>query len=362
MERQRINKLVKDFPEKTDLSTPESALAAYERACANKDAKALWKLGWLTAGPREIEETQRFLDHDGKDTEAYRNILLNTEVIEVLTYRDDLAEVISKSRIKVPAGAGPVAAANPYSSRSFGRIDGVWTNLGEDRLPSVEAARKQFDERKDVSWRYFVRVRDSVKHGRSTSAESGNAQFPSMAPGEPLGISVEKADLMGRIEWAMMHGGHDITARKSIEWGDIKKDDQGNRTIRYKYYATIWDKNVYIMNQVFTFDAKGNMLKMEHVEGYPKKKVVKPADVTTQKGMKDLVEDFFSKNFRNVTSRETIEWGKVTKTADGNSSIRYKYLAKIWDKDTMIMNQVFTFDPKGQYVSYKNVEGFPKKR
>ena len=180
VERRRINKLVKDFPEKTDLSTPESALAAYERACANKDAKALWKLGWLTAGPREIEETQRFLDHDGKDTEAYRNILLNTEVIEVLTYRDDLAEVISKSRIKVPAGAGPVAAANPYSSRSFGRIDGVWTNLGEDRLPSLEAARKQFDERKDDLWRYFVKVRDGMKHGEAgtSAANRRNADSP----------------------------------------------------------------------------------------------------------------------------------------------------------------------------------------
>ena len=182
-----------------------------------------------------------------------------------------------------------------------------------------------------------------------------------MAPGEPLGISVEKADLMGRIEWAMMHGGRDITARKSIEWGDIEKDDQGNRTIRYKYYATIWDKDVYIMNQVFTFDAKGNILDMEDVEGFPQKKVVKPVNVSTQEGMKELVEDFFSKNFRDITSRETIEWGEVTKADDGNSSIRYKYRAKIWDKDTMIMNQVFTFDPKGQFVSFKNVEGFPKK-
>ena len=178
--------------------------------------------------------------------------------------------------------------------------------------------------------------------------------------GESLGISVEKADLMGRVEWVMMHGGRDITARKTIEWGEVQKDEKGNRTIRYKFYATIWDRDVYVMNIVFTFDAKGNIISRENVEGFPKKKVKKPIDVNTQKGMKERVEDFFSKNFRDITSRKTIEWGEVAKTAEGNSSIRYKYRARIWDKENKIMNQVFTFNPKGEYVSWNNVEGFPK--
>ncbi len=116
-----------------------------------------------------------------------------------------------------------------------------------------------------------------------------------------------------------------------------------------------------IANQIFTFDAKGNILDMKDVEGYPKQKIVKPADVNTQAGMKELVETFFQQNFHDITSRQTIEWGKVEKAPNGNSSIRYKYRATIWDKDVLIMNQVFTFDPKGEFVSYKNVEGFPKK-
>ena len=114
-----------------------------------------------------------------------------------------------------------------------------------------------------------------------------------------MGISIEKADLMGRIEWAMMHGARDITARKPIEWGEVHKDENGNRTIRYKYYATIWDKDVLIANQVFTFDAKGNILDVKDVEDFPRKKVKKPVNVNTQEGMKELVEDFFSTNFRD---------------------------------------------------------------
>ena len=79
----------------------------------------------------------------------------------------------------------------------------------------------------------------------------------------------------------------------------------------------------------------------------------------TKEGMMQHIEDFFQHNFRDVTSRETIEWGEVAKNANGNFSIRYKYVAKIWDKETKIINQVFTFDPKGDFVSVRNSQGSP---
>ena len=63
-----------------------------------------------------------------------------------------------------------------------------------------------------------------------------------------------------------------------------------------------------------------------------------------------------------------VEWGPVEKTANGDSSIRYKYFAKFPGKEgygsprteTKIMNQVFTFDAEGKFVSVKDVEGFPR--
>ena len=355
VQRRAINRVVKDFPEKTDLSTPEAAQAAWNRAAGRMDAKAVSELGARTFGPRDIEELEQFWKRDPKDTAVYNEAQLNAEILEVATYREDFANVITK--LNFPESVG----RDPYSSRSFGRISGVWKNLGEDWLPSLEAARENFDRKKDVLWQTYVKVRDSIKKGQPVLARGESTdRSAQIAPGEPLGISVEKADLMGRIEWAMMHGGRDITTRKSIEWGDVQKDEKGNRTIRYKYYATIWDKDIYVMNQVFTFDAKGNILNMENAEGFPQKKVEKPANVSTQQAMKELVEDFFNKNLRDITSRETIEWGEVTKAGTGNSSIRYKYRAKIWDKYTKIMNQVFTFDPKGKFVSEKDVVGFPQ--
>jgi hypothetical protein len=173
--------------------------------------------------------------------------------------------------------------------------------------------------------------------------------------GKPVPPSSSKAEMMGRVEWVSMQGGRDITARKSIEWGDVQEHENGNRSIRYRYYATIWDRDKYEMNHIFTFDKQGNPVSREDVEGFPKKVEKKVWDVTTQKGMIELVEDFFSKNFRDITNRDTIEWDQVIKDEKGNSSIRYKYHATIRDKEKKVMNQVFTFDPSGEFVSVKDV-------
>ena len=72
------------------------------------------------------------------------------------------------------------------------------------------------------------------------------------------------------------------------------------------------------------------------------------------------VEDFFMHNFRDVTARKSMEWGKNETDEKGNRTIRYMYAAQIWEKEWKIMNQVFTFDKDGGFVSYKDVEGYPK--
>lgn len=81
----------------------------------------------------------------------------------------------------------------------------------------------------------------------------------------------------------------------------------------------------------------------------------------TEKKAKDLVEDFFKHNYRDITARKTIEWGWPTTDENGNLSIRYKYEATIWGRDKIIENKVFTFDKDGKYLSAKSLEGFPEK-
>jgi hypothetical protein len=166
-------------------------------------------------------------------------------------------------------------------------------------------------------------------------------------------LAAAKAELMGRVEHYFLNNSKGVLARKSLEWGEVETATDGNRSIRYQYEAPIRDKDMVVMNQVFTFDPAGNFVSLKSVEGFPKPKTAKPADTTTQAGMKELVEDFFQHNFRDVKARESLEWDEVTKGADGNSSIRYRYRARIWDKNTVTNDQVFTFEPGGKFVSVK---------
>ena len=168
VQRRAINKFVTDFPSTADLSTPESALAAYHRASAYMDAKAVLELSWWKPGPNAIQEMEQFWKNDPKDIAVYNQAQLNAEMLEVLTYRDDYAAVISK--LNFPAGVG----RNPYSSRCFGRINGVWKSLGEDRLTSPEEARENFDRKKEYLWKEYLSVRDGLEKGRPISFQRGS--------------------------------------------------------------------------------------------------------------------------------------------------------------------------------------------
>lgn len=169
-------------------------------------------------------------------------------------------------------------------------------------------------------------------------------------------IDKAKAELMGRVEDFFMNNYRDVTSRKSLEWGDVTTDDNGNTSIRYKYQASIWDKQTMLMNQVFTFDADGEFVSTKDVEGFPQEIVAKPVDTTTKEGLQALVEDFFSKNYRDITARKTLEWGEPSKDDNGNASIRYKYEATIWDKDKITQNKVFAFDANGKFISVEDAE------
>jgi hypothetical protein len=180
--------------------------------------------------------------------------------------------------------------------------------------------------------------------------------LPAAARGDDRPLSPEKAEMMGRVEDFFLHNFRDVTWRKSLEWGDVRKLDDGARAIRYSYEALIWDKEHVVMNQEFTFAASGEFVSFENVKGFPQKKRARPVDVTTREGLMELVENFFANNYRDITARKMLEWGDPIKDKQGNTSIRCKYEAMMGNKEKRVIHQVFTFDPKGECVSIKAVE------
>ena len=100
IEHRTINRLVKDFPEKTDLSTPESAMAAYYQSTARKDIPAALDLSWVKLDAESAKDAAK--DFEKHLPENFGQQVLDTEIVEVLTYSDDLAAVIIKSGLLPP--------------------------------------------------------------------------------------------------------------------------------------------------------------------------------------------------------------------------------------------------------------------
>jgi hypothetical protein len=173
-------------------------------------------------------------------------------------------------------------------------------------------------------------------------------------------IAPEKAIMLGYVEDYFMKNARDVTMRKSLEWGDVKTDDKGNRTIRYKFEALIWDKDRFILCGDFTFDKDGNYVDMKQVEGFPQPVKVEKPDVTTLEGVKKLVEKFFTQNFFDISARKTVSWGELEKHDDGSVSLIYRYEATMRDGDVKLDERRFTFDKEGNVKSWNRTDGIPK--
>jgi hypothetical protein len=190
-----------------------------------------------------------------------------------------------------------------------------------------------------------VRLETSIALDAAQLGSLASELAAMMGPARGAADPKTKEGAVALVEDFFRHNFRDATSRETIEWADYKKTPEGNFSIRYKYRARIWDRETKLINQVFTFDPEGKFVSV--------KDMLEPPN--TKEGMVALVEDFFRHNFRDVTSRETIEWADFTKTPEGNYSIRYKCRARIWDRQTKILDQVFTFDPEGKFVSVKDV-------
>jgi hypothetical protein len=187
VEHRAVNKLVKDFPEKADLSAPESVMATAARHMARLDIKAASELSWGKQTPEKIAEIEQTLKHDSPLPKDYGQLVLDSEIIEVLTYNDDLAAVICKSGL--PEG--------PFGLELSGRIDGEWKAFAVPgfeggHLPSVQATEERFEKEKDDLWRKFVDIRNDVKNGRTPQAsalrKAGYKPPPSLSAAEKESI------------------------------------------------------------------------------------------------------------------------------------------------------------------------------
>jgi hypothetical protein len=258
VERREIKKFVKDFPEVVDLSSPEAACVACARAMARKDVKTL--LGDLIVyfEPEQIEKMER--DFQSKPAEEVAEICQtynDAEILEVQAYREDFAEVILKIKI---GKYFFTQNEGPYIRMPFGKFDGKWKglHLPQEHAESVEAAREQFARSKDDLWKKYLELKKEARKAGTPSPDT--------------------LILMGLVENYFAKNAKEITARKTIEWGEVRKNADGSRSIRYKYEAKYVDKDAATANQIFTFDQDNVLLGVKDVEEFPQKTEKKAED------------------------------------------------------------------------------------
>ena len=135
---------------------------------------------------------------------VYNKAQLTATIVQVLTYREGVAKVITK--LNFPPGVG----RHPFSGRTFGLFNGQWKNMGEDRYPSPEAARAAFEKGKDMIWDDYMQMAQGQNGG---GGGSGPATRPVDASSPETTIrGFMQAAVAGDVDRAMAYvlpGSHD---------------------------------------------------------------------------------------------------------------------------------------------------------
>ncbi|MDR1923468.1 MAG: tetratricopeptide repeat protein [Planctomycetaceae bacterium] len=87
---------------------------------------------------------------------------------------------------------------------------------------------------------------------------------------DPSTPSPEKAKLMGYVD-NYISKNFPVILRRSLEWGDVKKNNRKQYTIRYQCEAIAEGKECLVYCWDFTFDEVGNFVTCDKVEGFPKR-------------------------------------------------------------------------------------------
>ena len=243
-----VNRGVESFGAAEDLSTPEAAYATINRV-TREDSSAWARLSAAQLAERLRAESKRNppIPKDWSETKRHAKIL------EVHIFDGPEAKkACVLAELPQEYSSSPVRA--PIDVRWLALEEGKWLNTGNDRVNTLDEGRAKI-------------ARRAVGQKKQTAPVSGGTSRRSRATPP----SAAKKEMMGLVEDFFLHNFRDITWRKSLDWGDVETRKDGSRSIRYQYLARIWDKKTLEMNQVFTFDGKGQYVSCENVAGYPKK-------------------------------------------------------------------------------------------
>ncbi len=120
--------------------------------------------------------------------------------------------------------------------------------------------------------RYVVLFATRSADGKPTPIPADlleDARQVNAAGAESFDGPVQRGGVKDWVEKFFSENYRDVTARKTLAWGQPMEDANGNVSITYKYLATIWDKDKKVIEQRFTFTPQGKYVSAETIETGP---------------------------------------------------------------------------------------------
>jgi hypothetical protein len=226
--QREVGKLVSEFPEQLDLSSPATASAAMWQAYARMDTQTISQVSFTPINSQQYENWFEKEQHRDREGMA---VYLKAKINIVQTWRDVLASVITY--LPFPPGT----KRTRYDDQYFVRVNGQWKYLWEERLPDLAAAKLRFE----------------LEDGKKSVCQALNSTFDD-ENNERSAASRDQAELMKLVrKYFFIHNDPNIAFRLSIKWGEGQTNLDGNSSIRYQYRAELWNGGAVTNDQVFTF-------------------------------------------------------------------------------------------------------------
>ena len=130
-----VNRKVKDFPDKFDLTSPLNSFVTLKYILMNGKDGLQWKI--CSAAKKSLLPDST--TPDSKVPENVRLIHLNTILQEIILYKDSVAFIISQ--------LSQDNGESFYSVRNFHPEKGGWVVNGEDLFPDIETANEYIRRR-----------------------------------------------------------------------------------------------------------------------------------------------------------------------------------------------------------------------
>jgi hypothetical protein len=138
-----VNKKIREFPDKFDLSSPINSFITFEYTIINGRDSKLWKTSCSLKRSLMPDSTVA----NSTMPENLKQYYLNAIVTEIKIYRDSVAFVITQMIQE--------NGQTFYSVRNFHSEQGNWVNNGEDLFSEIENAHKFINRRAEPCYEDF---------------------------------------------------------------------------------------------------------------------------------------------------------------------------------------------------------------